>query len=301
MRGKANHIPSIYNSLSDEEKDQTEEEYEELLPLFVSLVRSLSDKEKKKEALTELARLRTKIATIHAFDGFGMEYEEAIALIQQTDGLTELEEEKKKRLVAAVNNLIEFCVCAEYQLMCDVYEELPDFDFDNVEYGINEDDDDDPLILLCRKYNKTYLGVENTDIDYAMAIALAWVIAEKHQTLTYMTQNDDRVRPWHFALQGFTAPKDDFPSWMIPPIEWGCRCFLVNYFGDTIVNSSDIKKVSAKYEKPSQIDDVFSESVAKCGRIFGKSHSYFKVGDKDKEILKSIVESIREDYYGKKD
>lgn len=264
--------------------------------MFISLVRSLSDKDKKIEALTELARLRTKIAVIHAFDGFNIGYDDAISLINQSEDLTELDEEKKKRLIAAVNNLIEFCVCAEYQLMCDIYEEEPDFDFDTDVYEINEDDEDDPLILICKKYNKTYLGVENTDIEYAMQIALAWVLAEKHQQLTYMTQNDDRVRPWHFALQGFSASKDDFPSWMIPPIEWGCRCFLVDYNGDSIINS--VKNINAKYEKPKQLDGVFSESVAKCGRIFSKSHRYFKVGNKDKKTLQEIVEIIKEDYYG---
>lgn len=299
MRRKANHIPIIYDSLSGEEKDQAQEEYEELLPLFISLVKSLSDRQDKENALIELARVRAKIAITHAFDGFGMEYDEAIELIKQTDGLSELDEKKKKRLVAAVDNLIEFCVCAEYQLMCDIYEEVPEFDFDNEKYDIDGDNENDPLILLCKKYNKTYLGVENTDISYAMEIALAWVVAEKHQTLTYMTQNDDRVRPWHFALQGFTASKDDFPSWMIPPIEWGCRCFLVNSEGDSIINSLNVKNIEAKYEKPKQIDDVFCESVAKCGRIFGKTHRYFQVGNKDKKVLKSIVELIREDYYGK--
>lgn len=286
----------IYNSLSDDEKDEIEEEYEQLLPLFISLVRNLSNKDKKKEAFIELAKLRARIAISHAFDGFSIDYGDAISLINETEGLTDLEEEKKKRLIAAINNLIEFCVCAEYQLMCDVYDEEPDFDFDNDVYEINEDDDDNPLILLCKKYNKTYLGVEDTDIEYAMRVALAWVIAEKHQELTYMTQNDDRVRPWHYALQGFTAKKDDFPSWMIPPIEWGCRCFLVEYNGDSVVNS--IKSVRAKYEKPKQLDDVFSESVAKCGRIFSKSHSYFKVWKKDKKELDGIVEIIKKDYYG---
>lgn len=286
----------IYNSLSDDEKDEIEEEYEQLLPLFVSLVRNLSNKGKKKEAFIELAKLRAKIAISHAFDGFSIDYGDAISLINETEGLTDLEEEKKKRLIAAINNLIEFCVCAEYQLMCDVYDEEPNFDFNNDVYEINEDDDNDPLILLCKKYNKTYLGVEDTDIEYAMKVALAWVIAEKHQELTYMTQNDDRVRPWHYALQGFTAKKDDFPSWMIPPIEWGCRCFLVEYNGDSVVNS--IKSVRAKYEKPKQLDDVFSESVAKCGRIFSKSHSYFKVWKKDKKKLDEIVEIIKKDYYG---
>ena len=116
----------------------------------------------------------------------------------------------------------------------------------------------------------------------------------------YMTQNDDRVRPWHYALQGYTASKDDFQSWMIQTIEWGCRCFLVDTEGDSIINKGnfkDIKDMTAP-KKPSQLNNVFSESVAKCGRIFGKSHHYFQVGEDDKEVLKEFVEQIKAEYYG---
>ena len=51
-------------------------------------------------------------------------------------------------------------------------------------------------------------------------------------------------------------------------------------------------------DKTAELDNVFSESVAKCGRIFGKSHPYFKVAKADKDKLKEYVENIRKQYYG---
>lgn len=293
----AARIPKIYNDFSDEDKDDSQAEYEELLPLFINLVKSLRDPDNKKQALLDLARLRAQLAISHAFEGFDIEQDEAIRLINQTGDLSELDEEKKKRLIAAINNLIEFSVCEEYQLMTNIYKTLPDFDFDSDEFDTDDEEVMEPLEELNKKYNLIYAGVENMDIEYAMMIALAWVSSGKEATLTYMTQNDDRVRPWHFALQGFSAKKDDFPSWMIPPIEWGCRCFLVDSNGDSVINQLDLHVFAKAPKKPKQIDDVFSESVAKCGRIFGKSHSYFKVGDKDKDALKEMVELIKQDYY----
>lgn len=293
----AGRIPKIYNDLSYEDKDDSQAEYEELLPLFINLVKSLRDPDNKKQALLDLARLRAQLAISHAFEGFDIEQDEAIRLINQTEDLSELDEEKKKRLIAAINNLIEFSVCEEYQLMTNIYKTLPDFDFDSDEFDTDDEEAMKPLEELNKKYNLIYAGVENMDIEYAMMIALAWVSSGKDATLTYMTQNDDRVRPWHFALQGFSAKKDDFPSWMIPPIEWGCRCFLVDSNGDSVINQLDLHVFAKAPKKPKQIDDVFSESVAKCGRIFGKSHSYFKVGDKDKDALKEMVELIKQDYY----
>lgn len=273
--------------------------------MFIALLRSLSDKDNKKQALLDIARLRAQLAITHAFDGFDIETSAALDLIKSSDDnlLTELDKEKKDRLVAAINNLIEFAVCEEYQLMREVYETIPDFDFDTEIYDPESEDNEDNqelLIALCKKYNLTYAKVENDDIEYAMAIALAWIKHSKDSYLTYMTQNDDRVRPWHFALQGFTAQRDEFPSWMIPPIEWGCRCFLVDHEGDSVQNNTQIRNIKdiAIPSKPEQLDNVFSESVAKCGRIFGKSHSYFLVGDKDKDTLKDIVELIKCNYYG---
>ena len=98
----------------------------------MNLLKSLSDKDNKKQALYDLAKLRAQLAITHAFDGFDIETSEALDLLKSSDDdlLTELDKEKRARLVAAVNNLIEFAVCEEYQLTSEIYSTIPDFDFD---------------------------------------------------------------------------------------------------------------------------------------------------------------------------
>ena len=284
--------------MSEEEKDRKEKEYEMLLALFLSLLRNIGNDFSEEEALYALAELRTEIAMEYAFDGMKLTKEKALLLLRNLDdyNLTKFEKEQRDRLVAALNNISEFSTCAEYQLFEDAKRLHPNFTGNDIDF----DDEElmDEYESLCELYNDTYASVEHNDIEYAMAMALAWIGYSDSTYLEYMTQNDDRVRPWHYALQGFTAKKSEFPDWMIPPIEWRCRCFLVTFDGTVYAKSDRLKHVSAKVpEKPSQLDGVFSESVATCGRIFGKAHRYFKVNADDKEMLKRIVDRIKEKYY----
>ena len=234
------------------------------------------------EALEALAAARAELACMHAFKGFNMTAEEALMLLknQSDNTLTKEDKDKRDRLVAAVDNLIEFSVCEEYQL----YNQLP------AEIDLNNPEEMADYYDLCEQYNHTYAAVENSDIEFAMGVALGWIHYTEKTILTYMTQGDHRVRPWHAALEGFSATPGDFPAWMIPPIEWGCRCYLVNSDGIAVHNATKSPDI------PKQIDGVFSESVAKCGRIFGKSHSYFKVKKSDKDMLKGMVERIKVKY-----
>lgn len=270
------------------------------MALFTDLLKNIGDRESRERILGEMMSLRAQYAIGHAVDGFKMDIDEALTLLKNTkdDTLTKEDTEKRDRLVAAVNNLTEFAVCQEYQMYKDVLKYNPNIYDEKIDF--NDEDALSPYYNICNKYNDTYAAVENGDIKYAMGIAYQWLWCSPTTYLTYMTQNDDRVRPWHYALQGFTARRDDFPSWMIPPIEWGCRCFLMSESGEIIANKDRIKDVKASFEvpeKPSQLDNVFAESVAKCGRIFGKAHPYFKVAKADKDKLKEYVEDIRKQYY----
>ena len=266
----------------------------------MSMLSKLGNNVTKEEALEALAELRADLAITHAFSGFEIDPEYALSLLKSKDdeNLTQLDKDKRDRLIAAVDNLIEFATCEEYQLYKDVISHDPDFDFDTDYFDTDNEELVEEYEALCEKYNKVYAAVENDDIEYAMLIALRWIQYASSIQLTYWTQNDDRVRPWHYALQGFTANKEEFPSWMIPPIEWGCRCFLLTSDGGLFA-SSEAKKVSAKTpQKPKEIDGVFSESVATCGRIFSHAHRYFEVDKADKPMLDRIVSNIRMKYYG---
>ena len=48
---------------------------------------------------------------------------------------------------------------------------------------------------------------------------------------------------------------------------------------------------------PKQLDGVFSESLAKCGRIFSSAHSYFSVKEIDKSMLAGFVTRLKEKYH----
>lgn len=273
--------------------------------MFVVLLQNLEDAESKEEALEELASLRANCMIEKAVSQFNMSVEEAIQMIKTEDDgfLTQNERDKKNRLVIALDNIIEFCTCAEYQAMKEVEEiyEEDDIDFDDIDLedmpdDEEEDDDENPLMPYWRvnkRYNGTYRNVEEADAAYAMLMCDRWLRYADEEVLTYMTQNDDRVRPWHYALQGFTAPKKDFPAWMIPPIEWRCRCFLITSSGEVFAKSSSLAP-----RKPKEVDGVFSESICTGGRIFSDKHHYFDIDKNDKPMLVRIINDIKEGYYG---
>lgn len=284
--------------MTDNEKEEHEKEYKALLALFIALLKKLDDYVSREEALEELATLRAQLAISHAFKGMKIDNDRAIQLLKNLDdnNLTKYDIEKRDRLVAIVENLSDFGVAEEYQLMKKVMK------LQESGYGIDFNDEEAMAEYygLCERYNDTYAAVENQDIEFAAGIALWWIGVAENTWLTYMTQNDDRVRPWHFALQGFTARKLDFPEWMIPPIEWRCRCFLESSDGGVYAKGNDLHKVVAKVpKKPKELDGVFDESLAKCGRIFGKKHPYFQVDKADSEMLKKISKKIKKLYYGK--
>lgn len=280
--------------MTEEQKAQHDSEYQSLLALFITLLSSYRS-DNKEEALYALSELRTEFTFNHVLNGLGIDFDEAMALLKNSEdhNLTQQDKDKKERLIAAIKNLIDFSVCEEYQL----YDEVSGFIGDD-EIEVNSDEYDE-LLALCQKYNDNYAAVENADIEYAGLMAAMWLKMSANDYLVYWTQNDMKVRPWHMALQGYAASRDEFPSWMIPPIEYNCRCFLESLEIGSVAGHIHHKIVgSAKtLKKPKQLSDVYSESLAKCGRIFGPAHSYFSVKESDKEMLKGFISRLREKYY----
>ena len=279
--------------MTEEQQTEHDSDYQSLVALFIRLLKSLHNDDRE-EALYALSELRTDIAFKHVVKGLGVEIDTALQLLKNSEdeNLTQYEKDLIDRLNAGIINLIDFCVCEEYQL----YEEVLDV-VGNTEIDFNSDDYDD-LLTLCKKYNDQYSAIENSDIEYAGAVAVLWMKMSATDYAVYWTQNDAKVRPWHMALQGYAAPRDEFPSWMIPPIEYNCRCFLeILEAPRADAKLSQIKGSAKDFIKPKQLNSVYSESLAKCGRIFGPTHSYFSVKDTDKTILMGFVSRLREKYY----
>lgn len=80
-------------------------------------------------------------------------------------------------------------------------------------------------------YNRNYLRAEYNFIASSAEMAAKWetfAADGDRYNLQYRTQQDDRVRPEHAALDGVTLPPSD-PFWaeFYPPNGWNCRCTVV--------------------------------------------------------------------------
>lgn len=270
----------------DEEKHK--EEAAALIVLFRQLIGSIREEDGELENLEQLMEARADFAIRHAFKGFNIAYDDAIKLIQSEDNLSDELRVQRDIVMAAVDNLIDFAVAEEYQMV----EDLPDIE-ELSEEDLSEDEIWEELEGVFNKYNNRYALVENMDIEYAMIVA-AYLSNMREQTvLTYMTMGDERVRPWHLQYEGFTAPKSSFPEWLIPPIEHGCRCFLVE---DINASVSSQVQASAAPKRPDWFNPTFKESVAKGGRIFSDEHPYFQIDEKHIKKLTKIAKRIKDKY-----
>lgn len=273
-------------------KEKDDSEYKAIYNIFKRYLNSLDGSQDSWDILEDMMWLRSEFAVDHAIKGFGMTVEDALDLLMNKKNLTPEEEEKRNILVAAIDNLVDFAVAEEFQMS----QALPSVD----EYEDTEEYEDD-CEDICEQYNQTYADTENDDIEYAMGVAAGWTKYKETDILIYMTQGDDRVRPWHEDLEGLSYPKSSFPEWLIPPIEWGCRCYLEEDSTGTVNNKKNLDRfVDKKSNKmPSFVNPVFKESVAKCGRIFGKSHPYFDYPSEYKDKIKKASANIKKNWLGK--
>lgn len=278
------------NKKPQHDDESQRKEYLAILAIFERLLDSITQNMSQWEILEELMSLRADFAIHHAIRGFGMEYEEALELIRFADDeLTDNEKAKRNIIVAAIDNLVDFAVAEEYQMA----DSLPDFD------EILSEEEREELIAICKRYNYQYANIENLDIEYAMAIAAQLVSVSPLTTLTYMTQGDERVRPWHLQYEGFSAPKSSFPAWLIPPIEHRCRCYLVEDSSATSLGNIKNEIVHLP-TMPSWFNPTFKESVALGGRIFSDEHPYFTIDEQHKEQLQDITDRIKQQYLNDK-
>lgn len=281
--------------MPDEDKGKHKKEALALLVLFKNLIKDIQEDGSCWGSLEELIKARADFAVRHAFNGFGISYDDAMELLKKADKLTDEERVQRDILVAAVDNLVDFATVEEFHVM----EELEEHEEEIAELDeLSEDSEDYEeimaiLLAICNKYNDRYAYVENMDIEYAMIIAAYISSLKDDTTLTYMTMGDERVRPWHRQYEGYTAPRSLFPQWLIPPIEHQCRCFLVEDSRSTIFSQIQANGTSDIPEMPEWFDRTFKESVASGGRIFSDEHPYFQVKKKYSKRLKKISNNVK--------
>lgn len=269
---------------SDEERDK--EELLALQAIFQRLLEAIKADEGQWEVLEELMNLRAQQLIGRALQGFGMSLEEALELLQSSEeGLGRVDKEKRIAIHAAIDNLVDFAVAEEYQMVDNL-----NFDEENP-----TENDEEEALKVFKTYNQRYAKVENEDVEYAMIVAAGLVTVRSTTMLTYMTQGDERVRPWHRTYEGYSAPKSSFPHWLIPPIEHQCRCFLIE---DDVYNQLNVQAArTGKLEMPDWFNPTFKESVAFGGRIFSDEHPYFQVDEAHVEKLSEISARIKTRYF----
>lgn len=264
-----------------------------LLSILKKYLKNIGDMDQW-DLIEELSNQRADSLIAHALKGFNITMEEAIEILNNHSEDPE-DIEERGIVDAAMNNMVEFAVAEEYHVVKAMSEKL------SYSIGDIEDLDEEELEELVaefEKYNLRYARVENSDVEQAMSIAMKWVLFSASSMLMYMTMGDERVRPWHLDLEGYTAPKSSFPEWMIPPIEHQCRCYLVEAAGpEASANLKDVKAEIVKIpSKPYDFNNTFKESVCLGGRIFSDEHPYFQIESSDFARLNLIKESIRKRY-----
>lgn len=212
------------------------------------------------EMLEDIITLRASFLIDRALLGLRIDLDRALDILRNyNDFTTERERQQRDILVAAVDNLVDFVVAEEYTMIQELPEELDDNEAEEYE-------------AICERYNLIYAKEENSTVLFAASMAAWWLAVDAGTVVTFMTQGDERVRPWHEAWEGISYVKREFPIELIPPLEWGCRCFLIaDGFGSVYGALS-----SKKSKRKPAVNPIFSESLAAGGRVFSEAHPYFR-------------------------
>lgn len=230
----------------------------------------------RKDIIRDIITLRCSFLIDRALRGLRIDFEQALNILRNhNDFITARERQRRDILLAAIDNLVDFAAAEEVALL----EELPEEP--QVEKIAEYE-------TLCERYNLVYASRENEQVLFAASMAAWWMTVDGEAVVTYMTQGDERVRPWHLSLEGLSYRKSEFPPELIPPIEWGCRCFLV-------ADSATSVRASLKPDGlVITVNPVFQESLATGGRIFSTAHAYFS--RPLPEYVHRIVKRIKEKF-----
>lgn len=252
-----------------------------MLAAFRRLIEISKTEEETWQGLEYIMDLRADFLINRVLVGLNLSMEEAKYKLNKADQyLSDKEKEERNILIAAYENLVDFAVAEEFQMVSN----LPSSEEDII---TNFDEFED----VFERYNSTYAYAENQEASFSASMAFWWLAIASNTIVTYVTQRDERVRDSHAILDGEAYTKSQFPQELIPPIEWGCRCYLIESEMEMQAYLS-----GHKHYLP-LIDPVFAESLAKGGRIFTDKHPYFNIPQKHKKRLTEIANRIKDKYY----
>lgn len=144
------------------------------------------------------------------------------------------------------------------------------------------------MTALHQAYNVNHLEAEYNFATGTAQMAAKWNDFEQDgdaYDLQYRTAADEKVRASHFILHNTTLPPSD-PFWNenAPPLDWGCRCTVVQVLKDKYPQSNSAEAVAKGRKATTRLGKdgvnraaMFRFNPGKQRVIFPEKHPYYKV------------------------
>jgi SPP1 gp7 family putative phage head morphogenesis protein len=129
-------------------------------------------------------------------------------------------------------------------------------------------------------FNKTWLETEGNTATASAQMAVQWEQFETNGTeyLEYTTVGDDRVRPAHAILDGFTALRTS-SVWntLYPPLAFNCRCHVVpGVKGGVGQVEQRLKLDQEQLIQAAQVMPLFQNNSGITKVVYNNQHPYFQ-------------------------
>jgi len=200
--------------------------------------------------------------------------------------LAEVPQDSKdyQQLKALEEDVHVFSGFKTYQQLREATDELKDSNGNIKSFAQFKDD----IQKVNTRYNTAYLQAEYQQAVAASQANSQWVDFEAAKetlpTLTFKTAGDDHVRPEHALLDGVTKPVDDsFWDTYMPPLDWGCRCDVVQV--DEEVTST------SKGDMP-EVKDMFAINWGKEKIVFPDTHPYYDISKAERKDIDDQLNNI---------
>lgn len=159
-------------------------------------------------------------------------------------------------------------------------------------------------LRLHQAYNVNYLQTEYNFAAATAQMAAKWNDFEQdgdQYHLQFRTASDEKVRRSHALLHNTTLPPSD-PFWneYMPPLDWNCRCTVLQVLKDKYPLSNSAEAIGKGQKATTRLGKdgvnrtaMFRFNPGKQKVIFPEKHPYFKVQQRVKEIVNALYKTAQ--------
>lgn len=160
------------------------------------------------------------------------------------------------------------------------------------------------MTKLHQAYNVNYLQAEYNFATASAQMAAKWNDFEQDgddYNLQFRTAADEKVRSSHQALHDTTLPASD-PFWneYIPPLDWNCRCTVVQVLKDKYPLSNSTQAILEGEKATTRLGKdgvnraaMFRFNPGKQKVIFPEKHPYFKVKQRVMNVINDLLNKTK--------